>query len=94
MTTTHTPGRWRIGDAGKTIFGPKTDAPSPAIVASVKHRADARLIALAPDLLLALTELELRTRQFIAGNLVSFPAALLPQVRAVIDAATGKDGAR
>lgn len=32
----------------------------------------------------ALTELELRTRQFISGELVSFPASLLPQVRALL----------
>lgn len=42
------------------------------------------------ELLDALVELELRTRQFIAGDLVTFPAALLPQVRIVISRAKGE----
>lgn len=29
----HTPTPWRIGDAGLTIFGPKTDAPVPVRIA-------------------------------------------------------------
>ncbi len=32
----------------------------------------------------ALTELELRTRQFISGELVTFPASLLPQVQMLL----------
>ena len=44
----------------------------------------AQLIADAPCLLGGLKELELRTRQFIKGELVTFPAALLPQIRALI----------
>lgn len=43
-----------------------------------------------PDLLNALQELVLRTRQFIAGDLVTFPAALLPQCEAIISKATGR----
>ncbi len=52
--------------------------------------ANARLIAAAPELLEACKELELRTRDFIAGSLVVFPTALLPQVRAAIAKATGE----
>jgi len=48
----HTPGPWRIGDAGNTVFGPPNGNPSPEIVASVAKR-NARLIAAAPDLLAA-----------------------------------------
>ena len=49
--TTHTPGEsWRIGDAGHTVFGPKTDTLSPKIVASNLSRAEARLIVAAHDL--------------------------------------------
>ncbi len=54
-----------------------------------ERSANARLIADAPYLLTALKELELRTRQFIAGELVSFPAALLPQVQALIEHVEG-----
>lgn len=58
----HTPGPWRVGDAGATVFGPRTDAPSPRTVARItakpcasdEDRANARLIAAAPDLLEAL----------------------------------------
>lgn len=46
-----TPGPWRIGDAGTTVFGPPNGNPSPKTIASGLSRADARLIANAPDLL-------------------------------------------
>jgi hypothetical protein len=55
----HTPGPWRIGDAGKTVFGPKTDAPSPVTIASIapssrttpeEKQANAQLIAAAPTM--------------------------------------------
>lgn len=39
----HTPAPWRIGDAGRTVFGPPNGQPAPQIVA-------------APDLLSALRE--------------------------------------
>jgi Zn finger protein HypA/HybF involved in hydrogenase expression len=42
------------------------------------------------DLVTGLKELELRTRQFIKGELVTFPAALLPQIQALIAAAGHK----
>ena len=58
----HTVGPWRVGDAGCTVFGPKTDAPSPKTIACLRKAAsaseetgaNARLIASAPDLLDAL----------------------------------------
>ena len=53
----HTPGPWRVGDAGHTVFGPKTDNPSPKIIASRLARGDATLIAEAPNMLDALTAL-------------------------------------
>lgn len=56
MTHTHTPGPWRIGDAGHTVFGPRTDAPAPAMVAQKVRTMDATLIASAPDLLAALRD--------------------------------------
>ena len=54
MTRTHTPGPWRIGDAGNTIFGPPNGQPSPqriADLAIIDHKANGRLIAAAPELL-------------------------------------------
>jgi hypothetical protein len=59
--TKHTPGPWRIGDAGMTVFGPKVEGKLADIVAqlfrpkttaeSQIRKANARLIAAAPDLL-------------------------------------------
>lgn len=58
----HTPGPWRVGDNGNTVFGPPMGLP-PLIVANCDYqqtraggskKANARLIAAAPDLLEAL----------------------------------------
>lgn len=57
MTTQHTPGPWRIGDAGFTVFGPPKPGALPETIAPVKNRANARLIAAAPDLLTAVEAL-------------------------------------
>lgn len=55
---THTPGPWRIGDAGHTIFGPNVGNISPVTIATIPHRpyahenpVNVRLIAAAPELL-------------------------------------------
>lgn len=47
----HTPGPWRIGDAGHTVFGPPNGNPSPETVAHVSHKKNSSLIAVAPRLL-------------------------------------------
>lgn len=39
LKANHTPIPWRVGDAGHTIFGPKTDAPNPEIIAHMGNRA-------------------------------------------------------
>ena len=49
--TTYTRGPWRIGDAGRTVFGAPNGNPSPETVARGLSRANARLIAVAPELL-------------------------------------------
>lgn len=49
-----TPGPWRVGDAGATVFGPPTGNPSPETIANVRRADNARLIAAAPELLAAL----------------------------------------
>jgi hypothetical protein len=51
MTSQHTPGPWRIGDAGFTVFGPPKPGALAETIAPTKNRANARLIAAAPDLL-------------------------------------------
>jgi hypothetical protein len=52
--TKHTPGCWRVGDAGHTVFGPPNGTPSPETIANVRKRSNARLISAAPELLDAL----------------------------------------
>lgn len=64
--TAHTPGPWRIGDAGHTVFGPKTALTSPVSIVTLWQRtpncgreerqANAHLIAASPELLAALVE--------------------------------------
>ena len=62
MTAQHTPGPWRVGDAGGTVYTAQEHlAPYRETVAYItrgfpteRHRANARLIAAAPDLLAAL----------------------------------------
>lgn len=80
--------KWRIvdGDWFHVTFSSRDDAAKAEYVMTEALKAQAQITA---DLLTALKELELRTRQFIAGDLVTFPAALLEQVRGVIDRAEG-----
>jgi hypothetical protein len=51
-----TPGPWRTGDMFNTVFGPKTDAPCPEVIATIHkgNRANAQAIAALPDLIEAL----------------------------------------
>lgn len=66
----HTAGPWRIGDAGRTVFGPPNGNPSPETVASGLTRANARLIASAPELLAA-CEAALRFLDMDSGTATS-----------------------
>lgn len=52
----YTPSPWRTGDLFHTVFGPANGNPSPVTIATVSkgNRANARLIAAAPELLEAL----------------------------------------
>ncbi len=84
-----TPGPWYVGKTGNhqgLVIAEKTGAN----VAVAYDKADAPILAAAPQMLVALTELERCTRQFIARELVTFPAALLPQVREIIAIAGGE----
>ena len=70
----HTPGPWRIGDAMNTIFGPPTGAPSPETVAHVaptpNRRANARLIAAAPELEDHLRKAQAALGDFVTGHML------------------------
>lgn len=58
----HTPGPWRVGDAGAAVFGPKRSDNVLETIATLSKRplilnetkANARLIACAPEMLEAL----------------------------------------
>jgi len=52
----HTPGPWRIGDAGRTVFGPPNGQPAPEVVATGRNSVNIRLCAAAPELLAALEQ--------------------------------------
>ena len=80
MNTQHTPAPWRIGDAGMTVFGPPNGNPLPETVAATRNRADARLIAAAPDLLHAL--------QLIDSNAAESPEWIRRVTRAAFAKAT------
>jgi len=79
--TQHTSAPWRIGDAGKTVFGPPNGKPSPEIVAETRNRANAQLIAAAPELLAAL--------QIIHANAGESPEWIRRHTSAAIAKATG-----
>ncbi len=87
-TTKHTPGPWRVGDAGHTVFGPPTAAISPRTVARIpklalpcavaaidENIANVHLIAAAPELLSAL-ELILESNPELAEVADSARAAI------------------
>ncbi|MCP3681641.1 MAG: hypothetical protein GY861_03030 [bacterium] len=86
----HTRGPWRIGDSGQTIFGAPNGNPSPEIVASLNrkanHRANAQIIASAPELLFLLQDLvHLR-----AMGIVELPISFDKDVCKAIRKATGE----
>ncbi len=93
--TTHTPGPWRIGDAGRTVFGPKTDNPSPETVASGLSRANAAYIVKAVNnhaqLLEALQYILATITEPHENDVVQrdrIYKTFVPQARAAIEAAS------
>lgn len=89
----HTPGPWRIGDAGHTVFGPPNGSPSPRTVATVvphnDRRDNARLIAAAPDLLEACKDCLERLQAYSERGL-SFPLTTA-KARTAIAKAEGRE---
>ncbi len=101
-TQKFTRGPWQVGDNGATIFGPKTDAPSPKTICTLTKevlvlgttRANAALISAAPELLESLGAIQewlssrnLVTNQNIAEKLGV--TVLLDEVNAAIKKAKG-----
>lgn len=84
----HTPGPWRIGDAGHTVFGPHNGNPSPETIARGLIRPNARLIAAAPEILAALQVLV----EYADNGTPVHPGSLdWEQAREAIARATGGD---
>lgn len=101
--TKHTKGPWRIGDVGMTIFGPKSSQPAPVMIASLlpptprvnseERKANAKLIAAAPDMLATLRAIAADCEDYLnddldmdAGELCQ---AFLNAINKVHDQATG-----
>lgn len=80
-----TPGEWRVGDAGFTVFGPTTGAPSPETVARCRKRENAALISAAPELLAVVQEL------LLAPNKTR-PERIWERARAAVAKATKRIG--
>ena len=83
--TQHTPGPWRVGDAGWTVFGPPNGEPSPETIAEIRRRKNARLIAAAPELLEAAQRVT--GISWAVGSLALNDS--IEQLRAAIAKATG-----
>lgn len=88
----HTPGPWRVGDAGTTVFGPPNGMPAPDRIASMANRGEhtkpnAHLIAAAPDLLAACEAATLALANIGKPGMLS---AAQHTLRAAIARATGE----
>jgi len=69
----HTPVPWRVGDAGRTVFGPPQGIP-PLVVADVRDRRDSHLIAASPDGFALIDTLNAILTQFPDGRHVNWPS--------------------
>lgn len=89
---THTPGPWRIGDAGNTIFGAPNGTPSPDTIAyqigeaKGAKRANARLIAAAPELLAACRAV-VKESELFSGNEPSWVKSCRSAIRRATEGA-------
>jgi hypothetical protein len=72
-TPKHTPTPWRVGDAGFTVFGPKTDQPSPVTIAPCKSKANAAHIVKCVNLHDELVDFALEVQRIVKEK----PSALV-----------------
>lgn len=97
MKRNHTPGPWRAGDAGHTVFGPKrSDGSLPASIAVMREvvegsvGANCRLMAAAPELLEACkTLLAFANSVRPGGGVLRTEREMLLDARAAIAKAEG-----
>jgi len=61
-----TPGKWRIGNAGKAIFQPTGTKLIADLQGCENARANAQAIAAVPELIAALQELRFQASQFMS----------------------------
>lgn len=95
MSTAHTPGPWRSGDRWKTIFAPNDGQPSPPVIATIHCpdakfetiKANAHLIAAAPELLAALQSL-LEWNQNVFPTYATDDVPVIQSAQAAISKAT------
>ena len=96
QNTQHTPGPWHVGTrtGQRYVYGPlgeEVAGPSTFTSGHEETRANARLIASAPDLLAALYTSKMALLSCMHANVLVDTA--FDQVNAAIARATGKEGA-
>lgn len=92
----HTPGPWHIGAGGATVLGPDDEmvARLPSTAATLAQRAsNARLIATAPDLLVA-CESQQRIIGALEGLLATYRLGRLQPPESALDALEDKDAVK
>ncbi len=69
----HTPGPWRLGDAGHAVFGPKDSGMYPnapiTIVQKIANKANAALIANAPEMFSLIIRLRAELENVLSGEI-------------------------
>lgn len=95
-------GPWRIGDAGKTVFGPFTAEPCPVTVARMpeasprcgadERKANALLIAAAPEMAMAALSAREMLGEMLRTAASNDQADAIDEVSSALTAALAKAG--
>lgn len=90
-----TPGPWRTGDMFNTVFGPKTGAPCPEVIATIHkgNRANAQAIAAVPELIAALRS-ALGSCDYMLMDCAEDDRAHFENLEEIVQAALTKAGIR
>lgn len=86
----HTPGPWRVGNAGNAVFGPPNGNPSPETIATVKKWENASLIAAAPELFAIVLDEASLYAGMDADEFTPSTAAHIKAMRSIIAKVTGE----